>query len=182
MNNPTNKVHLTVNGEEFNAEGSDKLVTDLFKAWKELIPKQPPNKQAPPPADPKPSRLSRVIEEAKTDDGIRAPWDIFDADEKKKLMTLRVNPTGETRDADAILLVLYGFKRAWNVDEVKVTQLKKCLNISGLRPERIDKTVAAYVHQFILKTGRGPGGKYRLTNPGFERADGLARSLFEKLV
>lgn len=181
-----NKVHLTVNGNEFNAEGSDKLVSDLFKQWREMVSPKPGAPQEKPKGsqNPNPSRFSHAVEEIRTKDGIRATWDIFTTDEKKRIISLMVNPpNGDTRDADAVLLVLYGYKQTWGTEEVKVTSLKTALNVSGLRPERIDKTVAPYMHQgLILKTGRGPGGKYRLTNPGLERAEALARSLFEKLV
>lgn len=180
----SNKIHMTVNGNEFNGEGEDSLVRDLFNDWKQLLMDTKPATGRPTsPTPPNPSRFSRIVEEVKTKDGtIGATWDIFEVDEKKKLIALRVNPTGETRDADAILLLLYGFKQSWQADEVKVTTLKRCLAVSGLRPDRIDRTMASYIPQFVFKTGRGPGGKYRLTTPGFERADGLARSLFEQLV
>jgi hypothetical protein len=179
----SSKVHLVIDGNEFNAEGGDQLVRDLFNEWKQLLAERKPGAYKPRPLDPTPSRLSRAVEEVKTKEGLLAlPWDIYEADAKKKLLVLRVNPTGETRDADAVLLLLYGFKQCWSADEVKVTTLKKCLAGSGLRPDRIDRTMAAYVPQFAFKTGRGPGSKYRLTTPGYDRADSLARSLFEQLV
>lgn len=179
----SNKVHLTFNGDEFNAEGSDQLVRDLFNDWKQMLAEKKSSTPVDSLSVPRPCRLSKAIEEIKMKDGmVGAPWDIFQVDDKKKLIALLVNPTGETRNADAVLLVLYGFKRALETDEVKVTTLKKCLAISGLRPNRVDRTMNAYVPQFAFKTGRGPGSKYRLTTPGFDRADGLARSLFEQLV
>ncbi len=181
----TNKIRMKIGSDEFEAEGSEEVVSQLFAAWKELVAAraaQPAKLN--PPAMPTPSRLSQVVDEVKAKDGLTyAPWDIFECDDKKKLVTLRVNPSGETRDADAVLLVLYGFKRAWEVNEVKVGRVKESLAMSGLRPDRIDKTVDGYIDQgLVLKAGRGPGGRYRLTNTGYERADALAKSLFEKFV
>jgi hypothetical protein len=179
----SNKFQMSVNGNEFNAEGDSELVRELFKEWKQLLAQQKPTEPKPLIVSPKPSRLSHAVEEIKGRDGkLSLPWDIFQVDDKRKTIALLVNPSGETGHADAVLLVLYGFKQSWDMDEVKVTTLKKCLAVSGLRPDRIDRTMSPYVPQFVFKTGRGPGSKYRLTTPGFERADGLARSLFEQLV
>jgi hypothetical protein len=177
------KIRMKIGNDEFEAEGSEQVVTQLFDSWKDLLSARTASSKGRVPDPPFVSRLSHVVDEVRTKNGITATWDIFDCNDKKKLVTLQVHPSGETRDADAVLLALYGFKQVFQMEEVKVGRLKESLALSGLRPDRIDRTAAGYVQTgLLLKTGRGPGGRYRLTNTGYERADLLAKSLFEKLL
>jgi hypothetical protein len=182
------KLKVKVGPHEFDAEGPKDEVSAQFSAWKELI-------AALPQASPEPAKRSvatvippTAITEVKTREGFAMPWDIFGDQTDRDLMTLRVHPpAGETRDADAILLVLYGYRKAGNdgqgVAEVPVTKLKESLDVSGLRIPRIDRAVAPYIRSgYILKAGRAKGGIYRLTNTGYARAEELAHRLFAQLV
>ena len=117
------------------------------------------------------------------DGDFAAVWNIFAVDEKRNLITLKVHPTGDKRDADAILLLLYGYLKIQNQDELLVTKIKDSMESSGLRPQRIDRALTTYINQnLILKTGRGKGGKYRLATTGLSRAESLAKELFEKIA
>lgn len=175
------KIRVKVGSNEFEAEGPREAVEAQFEAWKELIKSQPISASI--PDQNKPNLPSNVVE-VRTRDGVfSAPWDIFGVDDKRKLVTLKAHPTGENRDADAILLILYGYLKALEQQEVLVTNLKNSLAQSGLRPERIDRAIAPYLREnLVLKTGSGKGGKYRLTNTGLTKADTLARTLFEKMA
>lgn len=179
------RLRVKVGVHEFDAEGPAEQVTAQFEAWKQLIAVQ---------AMPTPETQKRplnippeAIDSVKTRDGYAAPWDIFGGDEGD-LMTLKAHPPqGDTRDADAILLVLYGYRKAGNDGagqaEVPVTKLKESLDVSGIRIARIDRAIAQYLRAgFVLKSGRGKGGVYRLTNTGFAKAEDMARKLFEQLV
>lgn len=170
------KLRVKIGPHEFEAEGPKDVVISQFETWKELI-------ASPSAAQPTNPRFPPAVTEVRTREGYAAPWDIFNADEKHKLITLRVHPTGDTREADAVLLTLYGYRQTWQQDEVPVTRIKESLEVSGLRPGRIDRAVAPYIRSgLLIKTGRGKGGKYRLTNTGFAKADEMARTLFEKIA
>jgi len=174
------KLRLKVGPHEFDAEGPPETVSAQFEAWKQLITAFPAGRELTPP---KPSKLSNMVEEVQTKDGRRATWDIFDVEDERKLVTLSVHPTGEKRDADAVLLWLFGFRQAFQLNEVPVTRLIQALEISGLRPARIDRALGPHLREgLVLKGGHGKGGKYRLTNTGLARAEELARVLFEQLV
>lgn len=177
----TYKLRVKIGSHEFEAEGPPKDVKTQFEEWKKLITSSPRTSLAP---DAGTAKLPAThVTEAQTREGLRAPWDVFNIDSKRKLVTLLVHPTGESRDADAALLVLYGYKQAFEQDEVPVTKLKESLEVSGLRPDRIDRTLSVHIKAgFIMKTGRAKGGKYRLTNTGFSHADAMARKLFEQLA
>ena len=59
--------------------------------------------------------------------------------------------------------------------DLPVTVLKESMAISGRRPERIERTIAPHLTAgFVLKTGRAKGGRYRITNTGFRRAEDLS--------
>lgn len=172
----TFRLRVKIGPHEFEAEGPKESVTAQYESWKALIASTPATT----------SQVNKVVAAAigvRTREGFSAPWDIFDVEDKRKLVTLRVHPTGETRDADAVLLILYGYRQTFQQEDVPVTKIKESLRVSGLRPERVDRTAAPHVRAgLLLKAGRGKGGKYRLTNTGFAQADEMARSLFERLV
>jgi hypothetical protein len=183
------RLKVKVGVHEFDAEGPPDQVAAQFEAWKELIAGLQHSEQATNQNGRRTITLpADSVQEVKTRDGYAATWDIFGGDLDRDLMTLKVHPpAGDTRDADAILLVMYGYRKAGNdgdgMAEVPVTKLKESLDVSGIRVPRIDRAVAPYLRAgYLLKTGRGKGGVYRLTNTGFARAEELARRLFEQLV
>lgn len=176
----TYKLRIKVGPHEFEAEGPKDEVTAQFEAWKELIKSFPETSRA---NNQTLSKVAGVATEVRTPEGFTATWDIFNIDDKRKLVTLRVHPTGEQKFADAALLILYGYRQANQQEEVLVTKLKESMEVSGLRPGRVDRTVAPHINAgFLMKAGLGKGGKYRLTNTGFAKADEMAKILFEKLV
>jgi hypothetical protein len=189
----TTRLKVKVGVHEFDAEGPPDQVAMQFQIWKELIaaaPAAPAGGQAANGASGRRTITLPVdaVDEMKTRDGITATWDIFGIDGDRDLMTLKVHPpAGDTRDADAILLVMYGYRKAGNegagLVEVPVTKLKESLDVSGIRIPRIDRAAAPYLKSgYLLKAGRGKGGVYRLTNTGFAKGEGLAQRLFEQLV
>ena len=178
----TTKLRVKIGQHEFEAEGPPDQVAAQFADWKALISTSAAEPKT--PGDDAFMRLSKAAEEVKTRDGFRAiPWDVFHVDDKRDLLSLTVHPTGESRDADALLLLLWGYKMAKEKDEVPVTILKYSLEQSGIRPGRIDRAMAPHLAAgWVLKGGHGKGGKYRLTNIGATKAEEMARRLFEKLV
>lgn len=183
----TTKLKVRVGLNEFEAEGPADHVAAQYETWRQLIAAAPAAVITPPPVQP-PVIPANVVTEVKTREGFSAPWDIFGVDDKRNLMTLKVHPpAGENRDADAILLVLYGYRKAGNdgagLSEVPVTWLKESLDVSGLRVVRIDRAIAGYLRAgYVLKSGRAKGGVYRLTNTGYAKAEELAQRLFAQLV
>ncbi len=170
--NESQKLRVRIGEHEFEAEGPPELVQGQFDAWRELISRLQIGGRGPtgePGADEEPSKdlpikdtsLSRVFQRG-----------------EGKIITLRVLPTGDRREADAILLLLYGFHQLLQQDDVLVGRIKNALGQSGLQPDRIDRGIAPYVAAgLVRKGGRGPGGRYRLSNTGVHHAEGLVRDL-----
>ncbi len=107
---------------------------------------------------------------------------LFGHDTRRKLISLRFPTQGDNRVQNALLLILYGFKRFEGKDEVLVTQLKDALEQSGLSIDRMDRIAMPLVRDgLVLKGGKAKGGKYRLTNLGIPKAEEVAKLLAEQI-
>ncbi|HKQ59497.1 MAG TPA: hypothetical protein VJY35_16655 [Candidatus Eisenbacteria bacterium] len=170
------KLRVRVGVHEFEAEGTEEAVAAQFAVWKELI-----NGSSAKPLQPSPP-AARGTEPRAREGYIHIPG-VFMTDDKRKLVTLEVHPPGESREADALLLLLYGYSTVYSLDLVPVTKLLEAMAVSGLRVDRVDRALAPHTRAgYVLKAGRGKGGKYRLSNTGHARAEEMAKELSGKLV
>lgn len=172
----TFKLHIKVGPHEFEGEGPEETVKKSFDDWKSLVASIPPAETI---------RTAAPTSSAGGTNGSAAALEtdelsrLFVHDEKKGLVTLRILPRGDERDANAALLVLLGFRQLKSQDEVPVTQLKPALKQSGCNVDRVDAVVEKYQREGLInKGGSGKGGKYSLTNSGVEKAHTLARTMF----
>src|SRR5438105_153407 len=102
----TQRLKVKIGPHEFEAEGPPESVAAQFEAWQSLVTAMggaSPKEQEP-------------QDNANANDRQTSPGElpnIFKVDRAKRFVTLRVFPaTGERRDADALLLILYGYKQA----------------------------------------------------------------------
>jgi hypothetical protein len=163
-------LRVKVGSHEFEAEGSEESVKAQFEAWKELVAASPASSD---PADPEQQQ-----DQEQTSGDQRELGRVFSIDSRRKLVSLRILPRGERRDADALLLLLYGYERGLGQEEVLAGRLKQSLAVSGRRIDRIDRAIAPHDRaNHVLKGGTGKGGKYSLSNTGREIAVQLMRGL-----
>ncbi len=103
---------------------------------------------------------------------------------KDGLITLGVPPAkGERHAPDAILLIALGYQILHNEDQIRVTQLKRSLKESGVIVGRISRVLENDIKQgFLIKTGRGKGGQYRLTNKGKIEAQKLMNDILSQII
>ena len=102
-------------------------------------------------------------------------------DRQRNLITLRVSPAG---DADAALLLLYGFRQCGADDgqELLATRLQAALAASGYRRGRLDRTLARHrAARLVRQAGHRKGSTYELTPAGYQRAETLAQALHARL-
>jgi len=164
------RLRLRVGSNEFEAEGSREFVESQVEAWKHLFSGT--------------ARQNEPAERESPQDGSeeRDPSDVFSVDEERSMVSLTTQPTGDQREADAALLILYGFRALAEQETVLVGRVKDALEESGFRPGRIDRILAPHVKSgLVLKSGQGKGSKYRLSNTGLSSARGLAQSLAAQL-
>ncbi len=87
-------------------------------------------------------------------------------------------PAAPSRDADVLLLVLFGYLVLKNQDEVKASVLLAAAKQSGITNlSRIDRALDAYPG-LVTKGGVKRGSWYALTNPGIAHAERLAKDIF----
>lgn len=180
------RLRVKVGPHEFEAQGTADEVNQQFALWKELITSVAPAQTTTQPVPAlAPSTTSTDVQPSSTQhqDTETAVPDIFVADAKKGIVSLRIHPPGESRDADAGLLLVYAFKRILSIDQVLAGHLKDALELSGIRVDRIDRTIGAYQNAgLLMKSGFGKGGKYSLSMTGLQRAERLARELAAQLA
>jgi hypothetical protein len=91
-------------------------------------------------------------------------------------VSLRVlPPTNGSRDADALVLLLYGYLRINNQQDVSADALMAAARQSGIQRDRIDRTVPS---EFVNRGGARKGVRYSLNNRGIIKAEELLESMF----
>ena len=77
--------------------------------------------------------------------------------------------------------LLFGHKRLREEEDIPVTVLTEALKQSGCPVKRLDRILTIYTKDHsVLRSGRGKGGKYRLTNLGLKKAEALVEELDAK--
>ena len=167
------KLKIKIGEHEFEAEGPVDAVKAQFDAFKELISTLPDRK------------LENVNSSAQTDISPSplpksAPLNvdkIFRAD--KRVISLTVHPDSET---DAVLLILYGQKHYRNNENPTGSEIMDGMEQSGYRMTRIDRVLASLSSEgAVIITGAHRGKRYRLTNQGVSRVEGVVREALAKL-
>lgn len=113
-----------------------------------------------PPSDSPPTELLRVFEH----DG-------------NGCVSLKALPQTDDKNADALLLLLYGFRELSKKDPVLGGDLLGAAKKSGLLIDRVDRPLDGCPGMFT-KAGQRRGAKYGLTNPGAARAQRILSELF----
>ena len=170
------RLRVKLGAHEFEAEGPRDVVAEHFKTWQQLVA----SSQVAPPALAPVSVATAPVMVPPTTAPTPAALDIFAVDASRKLVSLRVYPTGKNQHADAAFLILYGYHECLPRDgqAVDVSRLKTALAASGYRNARIDRTLAAHVSAgSVVKVGYRRGSTYQLTTSGYQRAATLARAL-----
>lgn len=178
------KLKIKIGNHEFEAEGSQEHVQQQFERFCKLIEKSietlPLEKTI---TTEKPNTQQNTDEIKSNGFSKTLPLEkIIKFDKDKGLISLIVLPTsGETRDADAVLLLLLGYNYYKNETEILVTVLNEALEQSGIySKDRINKTISPYIEQhLILKSGSRKGSKCKLSNQGMRKAEEIAWELIK---
>ena len=176
------RLKLKVGPHEFEAEGSQENVEKQLAIWRELIGSpliSAPALASPPPPAPATATpaVTPIIPPALN--GLPESREDFSKLFKHdgRVVSLTVLPTGEQREADALLLLMLGQRVFNGAEQVGGSALNDGLSISGLTVERIDRAWGGHLAGNVIRTGVRRGVKYRLTHPGLARAKELAAGL-----
>jgi hypothetical protein len=149
------KVRMKIGVHELEAEGPRELVMAQLNIWTRLA-----------------GLPAATAADGVAGDGDPALRSLFAVDAERQLVTLRASLNGQRRNADAALLLLYGYKNCLGGKggtEVPDNHLSAALVPSGHGL----KVAAGWAR----KAGRHKHETYALTTPGVQRAAALARRL-----
>jgi len=98
-------------------------------------------------------------------------------EDRNGVISLRTLPKTEERNADALLLLLWGYLVRKEQVEVTARDLIAGMRQSGVpNLTRIDDILEKY-DMFVTSGGVRRGKWYSLTNPGIECGEGLAKEM-----
>lgn len=160
------KIKVRLGDAEFEAEGAEDKVQaqyDQFLAALKHAETQSGKPKAAaetkPPAE-NGDRLARIFE-------LRQDGSIV----------FRVHPPESTEQADVLALLLLGYRRLAEKNNVLSTQLLRSARQSGLGDVRIDLMAQPHIPRFILRGGQRKGTTYTLTTQGETKAQEVAAQM-----
>jgi hypothetical protein len=176
----TQRIKVKIGAAEFEAEGLPDLVKQQFDSFLQAVaanptppPIEPRNAAAPaeprddPPAPTPPGdNLSPELSEATMNR-------VFRQDGVLSLMAL---PKGANAASDAALVLLYGYTKLRDTPAVTGVTMMKSLNQSGLKVDRIDRTLEVHT-DFVMAAGYKRGRRYSLNNRGLTEAERKIKEL-----
>lgn len=168
MTSGPHKVRVKIGDAEFEAEGSEQTVKEQYESFLASLAASPANggkkaAEEPPPKDPD-TNNERLIARAFKDEG--------------GILSLRLHPKGDNRDADALLMILYGYLMLRNERDVLSTHLARSASQTGLGLDRLDRTMAKN-EAFCGRGGERKGTYWSLNNMGIEKAKELIATNFQ---
>jgi hypothetical protein len=172
------KLRVKVGEWEFEAEGETKTVIQQFEKFQGLVnglianSPQKEGLQVPP-------RQNHVLHSTdKQELPLPSLERIFETDPHSSILLCRIPPPGKGSEAKLVLLLLLGYLEIRGVTEVSVLALKQAIKHSLHPVLRLDRVLHNYARdRFVIKIGRGKGGKYRLTPLGIRQAIAIAEEL-----
>ena len=172
------KLQAKFGNAEFNAEGPEEAVRDDFRRFLEKLPtaNQPTPGKTQDPKEDQPSTVLSTVDELLVGQALLER--VFQRHDDIVSLRLLPPPESANRNADAAILLLYGFRCILSQEEVPVTRLTKALRRSGISFDRLDQFMGAN-SQLLLRGGARNAARYRLNNPGVTQAETWLRTWFK---
>jgi hypothetical protein len=177
------RIHARVGNSVFKAEGPQDVVKegfDLFLGVLTSIPGAVPKTNGKHPANGKPN--------AAKEEGLSEDFhEQFEPVTKElldrafridgKSLSLSVLPQTNDRNADAILLLVYGYAVLRDQKEIGAYSLAASARQSGVMISRVDRTLSK-MPTYIMRGGSGQATRYSITNPGRAKAEKLLAEMY----
>ncbi len=167
---PPHSLHIKTAAFEFNAQGTEQSVNAQYEKFLQFLSATP-------------TITAKAKEEEKGGGLPPNAWKDVPKDaiervykEDGEIVSLRLLPKGDKRDADAILMILFGFAMLKQKNMVPAPDVLMAARKSGVTETRIDRIAHMY-RDFIDKGGMRRWSRYGLTNPGTERAFDLFKAM-----
>lgn len=169
------QIRIKIGQNEFEASGDEETIKrelDRFyqvieslgrqQSPRAKIPRQPPKSDK---GEPEPSRIPENYSA------------VFAYEDKT--LTLVAKLPGQSREGDAALLLLYGYREIQGLATVPASSLLMSMKRTGYTIARVDRLLSFPLigEGLILKSGARRGSAYQLTRPGYQMAAGLSEEL-----
>jgi hypothetical protein len=166
------RLKLKVGEHEFEAEGPPESVERQFQAWKELIATAPRQKENTP-------AVSSDQEKKVDNPEVPLALDrIMRMDER--IISLTAPPE---LAPEAALLILLGQRQLRSNEAVTGNEMMEGMQQSGFRLARVDRVLENLATDgSVIRSGAHRGTRYRLSNTGLTRAQGIARSVLGRIA
>jgi hypothetical protein len=169
------RLKVRVADSEFDAEGPEDTVKVQFEAFLAALD-----------STGKPSQNGKAKANAsdagKGHEDLLADgtWGRFYKLEGDEDVSLKVLPATDDRNADALVLLLYGYLMLRQLDAVPSPRLLNMAKKSGLGLDRIDRNIPTSHSRYISRGGTRKGCRYGLNNQGQAYAQGLLEAEAER--
>ena len=131
------RIKIKLGDAEFEAEGTEELVQSQYEMFLAAMQSR---SVAPTPSVAEIKQQDQTPPPAFTDNLIARIFELRPDD----VVALRALPKGQDKDADALLLLLYGYKKLKNEEHVLATHLLKASSYSGIPVYRPAHALAQY--------------------------------------
>lgn len=174
------KIQVKIGDAEFQAEGPEQIVSTQFDRFIDVIAArkaavntthQETKKET---AD-STGNGSGTIPVVETPSVLALHERVFSLDDRAGL-SLRVLPKTDAPEADAVMLILYGYATLRSQHDVLSVQIGKSAQQSGVNIDRLDRALLTHT-QYVTSAGQKGGKKYGLNNRGLARAKELLEGL-----
>lgn len=170
----TSKIKVKIGENEFEAEGPTEMVKEQFEAFKDIIRLAHDKKLNYPKAD----SVQAVVNQL-TADGIPT----LNLEKIMRVSGRIVSLTAlPATPLDAALLIMLGHNKLRQNISPTGQEIGDGLDQSGRPVPRVDRIMESAISDaLVFKTGIKRATRYRLTNQGFVKAQGLAQDLIANL-
>jgi hypothetical protein len=170
------RLKVRVGDSEFDAEGPEETVKSQFELFLSAVNGRP-HKAPVNGTSPKNGDLPLGTDADPIGEGT---WNRFYKLEGEDGVSLKVLPQTANFNGDALILLLFGFLHLKSLDTVSSGDLLAMAKKSGLRIDRIDRSLSGELNQYINRGGSRKGTRYSLNNRGQSYAQGLLETEAEK--
>lgn len=165
------RLKLKLGQAEFEAEGPVDQVKEHYQEFLTLVSKVGSNLKL--------NESSSVPNGGSNEsDPIETSWDrVYMRTEDK--LSLNIIPDTKFSNGDSILLIIYGYQKLFEKDGVGSQAIMEAAKQSGLRIDRVARSLTSDQSKLVLMGGSGKGARYSLNNRGFQYVESLIEEMFD---
>jgi hypothetical protein len=178
------RLKLKIGEAEFEADVPENEVQPMYHQFLSMLERRGQAAVTPPTNGPDPhQKPEATVADGSSVHGLGAACDdtllphIFDLRQDGAVTLKVLPPAGPDTNADAMLLLLYGYRRLKNENYVLATQLFRAAARSGITLRRPDNEYMRN-SRFVIRGGQRKGSHYSLSSRGLAMAKEITARIF----